>query len=439
MVMRRDFLRWSILAGSAAVAGLSAGGPRSRGDNGITMVGGADHAQSSLSRAVADPAAAAGASEVVRAFTADLYRQLSSSAGNLVCSPYSAVVALAMTSTGARGRTGTEMQRVLHSPDVPALNRGLGAVEAMLEQRSGTKRRADGSSARIELHVANSLWGQRGFAWRRTFLDALARSYGAGMRLVDYRNDPEAARSQINTWTNDQTAGKIDQLLPEGVLDTLTRLVLVNALYLKAPWERPFEKSRTEVLPFRRADGSTVAVPTMRSDIPVARYARGDGWEAAELRYADNGLAMTVVLPDRGTLPAMERNLDAENLTRMLRSPAHVGAIDIQLPTWTFRSNIPLKDCLIALGMPSAFDARVADFSGMTTEAALFIEAVLQAAFIAVDEAGTEAAAATAFVISAVSARPTPIRLIVDRPFLFVIHDIATATPVFIGRVADPS
>jgi serpin B len=387
----------------------------------------------------ADPAAAAGAAEPVRAFTADLYRRLSGSTGNVVCSPYSVAVALAMTRNGAGGRTAEEMDRVLHAPGLQQLNGGLGALEVLLEKRSGPVRRADGSAAKVELHVANSLWGQRGLAWQVAFLDALARYYGTGMRLVDYVKDAERARAQINGWTSTQTRGKIDQLLPEGVLDDLTRLVLVNAVYLKAPWEHPFPKPLTGILPFTRADGSTVSVPTMRTTIRGARYARGDGWEAAELRYAGNGLAMTVILPDRGNLQALENDLDGDRIVRILRSPQRVGAVDVRLPKWRFRTRARLDSTLEALGMPTAFTRGAADFTGMTTQAELFISAVLHEAFVAVNEAGTEAAAATGVVVSVTSAGPTPVPMIVDRPFLFLIHDTATSMPLFLGRVTDPS
>jgi serine protease inhibitor len=215
-------------------------------------------------------------------------------------------------------------------------------------------RRADGSTAKVELHVANSLWGQRGVTWQSTFLDALARSYGAGMRLVDYRADPEAARSRINAWTSDQTHGKIDELIPEDVLDRLTRLVLVNAIYLKAPWEHPFDTSRTDALPFTRANGSAVTVPTMRTEFTAARYARGEGWEAAELRYAGNELAMTVILPDRAPLGAQRIDLDGDHLAEILRSPGPVGTLDLRLPKWTFRTAASLNGTLAALGMPTA-------------------------------------------------------------------------------------
>lgn len=258
MLTRRELM--VALAGAAAGAGLLAGceGRSPAALAGPAIVGRGGQAKSKVRRAAADPAAAAAAAGAVRAFTADLYRQLSRSAGNLVCSPYSVAVALAMTRNGARGETAAEMDHVLHAPDVRRLNAGLGALETLLEQRSGPVRRADGSPAEVTVRVANSLWGQRDLAWQTVFLDALARHYGAGMRLVDYAADGEAARSQINAWTSEQTHGKIDQLIPEGVLDALTRLVLVNAVYLKAPWEQPFPPGTRPpfVHPGRWLDGS---------------------------------------------------------------------------------------------------------------------------------------------------------------------------------------
>jgi serine protease inhibitor len=402
-------------------------------------VGSGGLVRSAVGRTAADPKDAAGAADSVRAFTADLYRRVAAKDGNIACSPYSVAVALAMARNGARGRTAQEMDRVLHASGLQQLNDGLGAVEALLEDRSGPVRRADGSKATIQLRVANSLWGQRGVTWQAPFLDALARSYGTGMRVADYKTDADGARLRINSWTSDQTAGKIPHLLPEDMLDELTRLVLVNALYLKAPWENPFEKDRTEARSFTRADGSTVDVPTMSTQLSGARYARGDGWAAAELPYAGGALAMTVIRPDPGTLPAVESGLDGPGLARITRTMAPVPALDLRIPKWTFRTTLRLNETLSALGMPTAFDQRRADFGGMTTEEPLYISAVQHEAFVAVDEAGTEAAAATAAVVSATSMGPLPVPLVLDRPFLFLIQDRATETPLFLGRVADPS
>jgi serpin B len=437
MLTRRDFVHGLALAGLGTGAGLMAGCGQPP-PAGPAVVGLGRLAKSDARRASADPAAAAAAAGAVRAFAADLYRRLSRSAGNLVFSPYSVAVAVAMARNGARGGTAAEMDRVLHAPRGQQLSSGLGAIEALLERRSGRVRRADGSTATMALRVANSLWGQRDLAWQAAFLDALARHFGAGMRLVDFRADPESARSAINAWTGEQTEGKINELLPRGLLDDLTRLVLVNAVYLKAPWEQPFGPHATQVLPFRRADGSTVEVPTMSAVIEKTRYARGPGWQAAEVRYAGRELAMAVVLPDAGTREALDGVLDGDGLTTMIRSLAPVEALDLRLPTWKFRTASPLAGILADLGMPTAFTDE-ADLSGMTAEESLLIDAVQHEAFIAVDEAGTEAAAATAVVMRVTSAGPMPVAMVVDRPFLFVIHDLATGTPLFVGRVTDPA
>jgi serpin B len=396
-----------------------------------------EEAKSRVDRAIGDTAAASAAAGVVGAFGADLHRRLSRSADNLVCSPYSVVVALAMARVGARGRTAAELDRVLHANYPEQLSVGLGALETLLEKRSGPVRRADGSAAELTMRVANSLWGQRDLAWQSAFLDSLARHFGAGMRLVDYRADADGARSLINTWTSDRTGGRIERIVPDGAVDGTTRLVLVNAVHLKAPWEHPFQPGLTAARPFSRLDGSTVDVPTMAAEIS-GRYARRDGWQAVELCYAGNELAMTVIVPDHGTLPAFERSIDGARLAQMIRSQTPAGSLHVWLPKWTFRTSVPLADSLAELGMPTAFEP-AADFSGMTTQEKLSISAVLHEAFITVDETGTEAAAATAVVARQISARPEPLTVDVNRPFLFVIHDRATGTPLFIGRVTDPT
>ncbi len=375
--------------------------------------------------------------DAVTSFTTDLYRLLAAEPGNLVTSPYSVAVALAMTRNGARGATGAEMDDVLHSAGPAALNTGLNSLTSLVESRAGERERADGSKATVAIDVANSLWGQHDTEWNQKFLDALATNYGAGLHLVDYKTDAEAARGLVNDWTAKQTHDRIEEILPDGVIDSLTRLVLVNAIYLKAPWEQPFQASMTEPRPFTRQDGSRVDAETMSGMLNGAGFARGDGWQAARLLYAGGELAMTVVLPDDADLNAFEQSVDGPRLTDILKSPAPVPALQLQLPRWTFRMQAALNGPLAELGMPTAFDER-ADFSGMTTEEQLYISAVLHEAFIAVDEAGTEAAAATA-VVMAVTSMPQVVPFVVDRPFMFVIHDVETATPLFVGRVADPT
>ena len=381
--------------------------------------------------------------EVVAAlqgFTVDLYGQLSTRPGNLVCSPYSVAVALAMTRNGARGTTAAEMDAVLHAPALSGLNGGLNALGRLVESRAGDVERADGSTASVSLDIASSLWGQRGRAWVMEFLDALAADYAAGMRLVDYVGATEEARREINAWVATRTAERIPELIKPDVLDVDTRLVLANAIYLKAPWERPFRRNGTVPHPFTRADGTQVDVPMMTVELDGARRASGAGWEAVELRYAGSKLAMAVVVPDPGRVSAVEQLLADAGLGAVLGAFRPSPSLRLDLPRWTFRTPVELRSALSALGMPTAFRRGVADFSGMTTEEQLAIGAVVHEAFVAVDEEGTEAAAATAVQMVAVSlALPPPVQLVVDRPFLFVIHDVETSTPLFVGRVADPT
>jgi serpin B len=439
ILTRRDLLRAAALiaVGLGSEAALAACGKRADPGDTFELVDGL--AMSEVARATADDSRLADAALALRAFGADLYARLAGQPGNLVCSPYSVAVALAMTRNGGKGTTATEIDKVLHAPALDRFNGGLNAVALHLQTRAGERRRADTSKATISLDVANSLWGQKGVTWLPAFLDALARDYGSGMRLVDYDTDAEGARQLINTWTGQHTHGKVPELLPKGTVDALTRLVLVNAIYLKAPWEHPFEKDATTQARFTRTDGTAVTVSMMHADLASTGYATGPGWQAVDLRYAGSELAMAIVVPDLGRLDTVERGLDGPATARLLTGFADAN-IELGLPKWTFRTNAGLADILAALGMPTAF-SEGADFSAMTTQERVHIGAVQHEAFIAVDEEGTEAAAATAVVMEASAGRApsSKVTLTVDRPYLFLIYDVATAIPLFVGRVADPT
>lgn len=396
-------------------------------------------ARSPLGRADPDPAEVAEAVAAVTGFTAELYRRVAGQTrGNVVCSPYSVAQALAMTVQGARGDTAVQMLRVLHAAAGAAtLGAGLGGLDATLARRTGRRTNAKGSDGQVVLAAANSVWGQRGLAWQRPFLDTLARDFGAGVRQVDFATATEPARLAINRWVSDQTLTRIPELVAPGLLDALTRLVLVNALYLKAPWHSPFSPEDTRKAPFTRLDGSRVTADLMAATVTDAGYARGDGWTAVDLPYAGKELAMAVILPDPGRFTAVESGLDAAGLARTLRALVPTG-VSVDLPKWTHRTKADLADTLAGLGMPLAFTDR-ADFTGMTTADRLHISAVAHEGFIAVDEHGTEAAAATAVVMGVSAALGPPVSITVDRPFLYVIHDVATGAPLFTGRVTDPT
>jgi serine protease inhibitor len=403
------------------------------------VVGGGDLAVSPMSRAAGVESEIPQAVEVVQAFTADLYRRQAATSGNLVCSPYSVAVALAMTRNGARGRTAAEMDAVLHATTPSTFDSGMNALVQRLDAAAGRRRGDDGSTGEVVLDVANSLWGEQGLEWQQQFLDALARHYGAGMRLVDYRRDPDAAAALISAWTSEQTHGKIPELVPAGVLDFLTRLVLVNAVYFKAAWQEPFDKPSPR-RPFTTEDGSRVEVTMMSHDLHRAAFCVGQGWRAARLAYIGGDVAMAIVVPDPGvSVGTVEASLDGPGLGGLLTSFRPVRAIRVEMPRWTFRLQSQLNTHLGALGMPTAFDPDEADFSGMTTQERLHISHVLHEAFIAVDEEGTEAAAASAVVAQTLSLPATPpLVLTADRPFLFVLFDVTTGTPLFIGRVSNP-
>jgi serpin B len=311
----------------------------------------------------------------------------------------------------------------------------LNALDAALASRSGTFEDLNGDEHELVLRIANAPFAQRGLTLQEAYLDALATRFGAGLRLVDYIGAVEEAREQINGWVSEQTEERIPELLEAGVLSEDTRLTLVNAIYLKATWARPFNADFTQPGAFLRLDGSTVEVPMMTTGESFP-YAEGPGWRAVEVPYLGDSLAMTVIVPD--DLDAFEADLDADAFALMVDalSPADVV---LSLPRFSTETKLGLGPALRELGMPAAFDPARADFSGITAEERLFIAAVIHQANIDVDESGTEAAAATAIVMDGGAAPGEPITLVVDRPFLFALRDTATGAIVFLGRITDPS
>jgi serpin B len=441
MLTRRTLIRSaSVLAGTAAFAPLLAA---CRGDErgpdvrtpGLRPVG---YAVADVPRATGSEAAGAVAAAAVAAFGVDLYGRLATREENVVISPWSVAVALAMTRTGAAGSTGTEMDRVLHGED---LGPGLGRLDQALQSRVGRRENATGTKGDVGLESANSLWGQDGITWEHSFLEDLARDFGAGMNTVDYTADADGVAHQINAWTADRTHDRIKDLVPDGALDFMTRLVLVNAIWFKAPWYDAFEPEATRPQPFHRSDGTTADVAMMANLSPAYGFAQGTDWRAASLPYAGSELAMAVVVPQGdATLRDVEGALGGGGLARLLGSFEQPGGVDLLLPKWEFRTQAALKESLIALGMPTAFTDG-ADFTGMTHDQDLEIKDALHQGFIAVDEHGTEAAAATAVVMRTLSAQIArePYVVHADRPFLFVVYDVATRLPLFLGRVADPA
>ncbi|MEP7379629.1 MAG: serpin family protein [Chloroflexota bacterium] len=395
-------------------------------------------ARSNAARAAADPTAAQEAATAVNGFGFDLYAALRAGQtdANIVFSPSSIALALSMARAGARGTTADQMDTVMRALGADGLANGVNSLDQALNSRSGTyPDRYNSDSYPLTLTIANAPFAQRDERWEQSYLDALAQRFDAGVRLVDYKANFEAARQQINDWVDQQTNARIPELLTPGTLDALTRLVLVNAIYLKAPWLVPFNEDVTTSAPFIRLDGSTVQAQMMAVSDSFA-YAQGDGWQAVELPYVGNKLAMTLILPDN--FAAYAAALDASSFAQVTNSLVESKG-EVDLPRFDFETKADLADLLAGLGMPLAFDPDRADFSGMTTQAKLYITAVIHQANISVDEKGTEAAAATAVVMGDTSAPVEKFQLTLDHPFLFALRDLETGAVLFLGQVVDPS
>lgn len=398
-----------------------------------TAVGGIELARSDLPRlAGVDPRPAATA---MNAFGVDLYARLATADGNFVFSPASIQLALAMLRPGARGETADQMDQVMHGVGADGLAAAISSLQAALDARSGTYKDVEGKDVQLTLRIANSAFGQRGLAIEQPFLNALSSRFDTGVRLVDYVNDPEGARRLINGWVSDQTEQRIPDLLAPGTIDELTRLVLANAIYLKAPWQTQFARDATSAGSFTRPDGSTVQVPLMHLQESFA-YAEGSGWQAVDLPYVGGSLSMTVILPT--DLDAFERSMTEAQLERILGALAP-REVQLAMPSFATESKTDLSAQLSALGMPLAFDPNEADFSGITSDQQLYVSHVVHQANITVNEAGTEAAAATAVVVGATGLPSDIARMTVDRPFLFAVRDGQTGAVLFLGRIEDPS
>ena len=382
--------------------------------------------------------------ELVRgnnAFAFDLYHALSGREGNLFYSPFSISQALAMTSAGARGETLSQMEATLHHRlPQSSLHPAFNALDRTLASRGqapgGAPNDAGEGGQHFRLNIANAIWGQDGYEFLPDFLDVLAANYGAGMMAVDFVGVPDEARVRINDWVAEETEGRIKDLLPPGIIDESTRLVLTNAIYFNASWHQPFSRSNTRVRPFHLAGGGTVDVPMMTETYRDYGYARGDGYQAVDLPYSWGELSMTILLPDEGKLGEFEGSLDSAMLDRIIDGIV-TDWVTLTMPLFEFESEFSLGDALAEMGMPDAFGAE-ADFSGMTGSRALWISEVVHKAFVSVDEEGTEAAAATAVAMAESGPGKEPIAVTVDRPFIFLIRDTGTGTVLFLGRVSNP-
>lgn len=395
--------------------------------------------RSSLPRAVTDPGIAIQAASSINAFGLDLvrnqvaHRAAGTAPPNLAMSPWSIFTALAMARVGAAGQTASEIDKVLHITNATATYSALNALNQALASRNGSVIEG-GQKSIVQLYAANRVFAQQDTTFLPAFLNLLASQFGTGVGLVDYKNAPEAARMEINTWVADHTDQRVKSLLPEGTIDNLTRLVLANAVYLHADWATPFAKNLTAPGLFHALSGD-VTVPFMHQ-LASMPYASGDGWQAVELAYAGGKLALDVIVPDPGMFRSIAARWDTELLSQMTRLTDQ--QVNLALPKFSLSTSLSLADALSSLGMPIAFTDQ-ADFSGMTTQAKLKLTAVVHQADITVDEKGTTAAAATGVVASPTAILAPSRTLTVDRPFLYVLRDRPTGTVLFAGAVTNPA
>ena len=291
----------------------------------------------------------------------------------------------------------------------------------------------------MQLNIANAIWAEQTYSFQQAYLDLIAKNYGAGIQLADFIKNFDPVRLQINNWVSNQTKNKINDLLAPGSVNSSTRMVLVNAIYFKADWDVPFDANNTSDSTFNLLDGSQSQVKMMNNSELTLSYVKGDGYQAVELPYNGNTAAMGIIMPDEGNFQNFESTLDAQKISDIFNSMQSTP-IALGLPKFTFTTNFSLSDQLKSLGMTDAFDSNKADFSGMTGNHDLFISDVIHKAFVAVDEKGTEAAAATAVIMQAMSMPvQQKVHLVIDHPFIFIIRDLTSGQILFIGRVLNPA
>jgi serine protease inhibitor len=364
-------------------------------------------------------------------FALDLYNQLKMTDGNLFFSPFSIFTALAMTWAGARENTAVQMAETLHFTEKPAqFHRAIGDL---ISQLNAVQKETD-----VELSIANAIWAQKGYQFLDEFFRIVQQSYQADLKQVDFSSAAESARQAINAWVEQQTNEKIKDLLPPKVLNALTRLVLVNAIYFKGFWDNQFKSRDTREMEFWLLTEVAVKVPMMHQEHQFG-YWENDWLQIMEMPYKEESLSLIVLLPKEKTgITDLEQKLNFENMMAW-QSRLRKRKVIVFFPKFKIESQFSLGQTLALMGMPDAFDPELADFSAMVGQKELYISAVIHKAFLEVNEEGSEAAAATGVVVSVTSIAPSPPIFKADHPFVFFIRDNKSQSILFLGRVLNPT
>ncbi|KAA3604353.1 MAG: serpin family protein [Planctomycetota bacterium] len=371
----------------------------------------------------------------LHSFSWNLHRQLAAEDGNLVYSPFSLAEALAMTMEGARGETLAQMEQTLGWKRADLAS---GFLVLHQELKAPFLRRKAGQIPAFQLNFANSLWAQHELRYQPEYEKAMQTSFEAGLFRVDFRKT-EPVRERINAWVSDHTRDKIQELIPKGVLDPASFLVLTNALAFKGTWEKPFPERLTQPAAFFLNQRHSVQVPMMEQT-EIFSYGETEDLQILDLPYRGDRLVMTLILPKlESDMAAWERSLNAGEIQRWIDSMTE-RPVRVQLPKFRFSFHSEMSKVLRKLGIRNALELGRANFSGICSDP-IAIDAVIHESFIAVDEIGTEASAATAIVMkrSAAPALDSAQDFIANRPFLFLIRQPSSGTVLFLGRVQNPS
>ncbi|XP_069814204.1 serpin B6-like isoform X2 [Dendropsophus ebraccatus] len=375
-------------------------------------------------------------SEANGTFAINLYKKLTESDNkcNLFFSPLSISSALGMIYLGAKGNTASQMSKVLEFEKAKNVH---GAFQSLISEinKPGTD---------YLLRTANRLYGEKSFTFLDEFLGSTQKYYHADLQSVDFAAKSEDCRKEINSWVEQKTEGKIQDLLPSGSLDSLTRLVLVNAIYFKGNWANQFDKNATRQMPFRLNKNETKPVQMMYKKAKYPMTYVGELFtKVLELPYVNNELSMIIMLPDDiedGTtgLEKLEQELTYEKFAD-LTNPDNMDRteVELSLPRFKLENSYDLESVLGSLGMTDAFDMGRCDFTGMSGSRDLVLSKVFHKSFVEVNEEGTEAAAATGAVIMLRCARFVP-RFTCDHPFLFFIIHKQSRSILFFGRFTSP-
>ncbi|MBN1433070.1 MAG: serpin family protein [Methanomicrobiaceae archaeon] len=370
-------------------------------------------------------------------FAFDVYKKIASENSgddNLFLSPFSISSALALTYEGAKGETADQIKSVFHFPEnIDTLRNGYLAVNTGI----------NAGDPEYELEVANALWAEQTYRFLEDYINIADEYYSAETTNLDFVNQPEQSRLTINGWVEEKTNDRIKNLIPQGMIDPLTRLVITNAIYFKGTWVLQFDENKTSEADFITPSGDIVKVDMMQrtDEDAIYGYTETDELQMLKMPYdheSGKELSMVVILPKANELQTVENTLTADQLEELQKS-IESKQVKVFFPKFKLETEYQLGDTLQEMGMPVAFTGG-ADFSGMDGKTDLFISDVVHKAFVEVNEEGTEAAAATAVVIkltAVVEEEPIPV-FIADHPFIFMIQDNETGNILFIGRISNP-